>query len=64
MQTASNAFSYELHLVEYPNISKNNTKIWRKLFKECASQRLFFPVSFVYNQVTAALIQWFTDSLS
>lgn len=34
-------FTYKLRPVEYPNRSTAPT--WRKLFKECASQRLFLP---------------------
>lgn len=40
-ESISTNFTYELHPVVYP--SKNMSVEWRKLFKECASFRLFLP---------------------
>lgn len=37
----NNAFSYKVMPLTFP---VNNSLEWRKLFKPCASQRLFLPV--------------------
>ncbi len=37
-------FTYEIYPLTFP---KKNEKEWKKLFKPCASQRLFLPVSIV-----------------
>lgn len=42
LRSRRNNFSFELRTIQYPN-PKTAPK-WRKLFKECASQRLFLPV--------------------
>lgn len=37
----NNSLEFELHPISYPK--KGNPEEWRKLFKPCASQRLFLP---------------------
>jgi len=41
---AANRFSYELHNLSFP---LDREEEWRSLFKPCATQRLFLPVSFM-----------------
>lgn len=41
-QLTDRLFSYEIHSLTFPRANKNE---WRKLFKPCAAQRLFLPVS-------------------
>lgn len=38
----NNIFTYEILPLQFPEDNKND---WKKLFKPCASQRLFLPVN-------------------
>ena len=37
-------FNYSIYSISFPS---DNAAEWKKLFKPCASQRLFLPVSFL-----------------
>ncbi|MGH0141021.1 UNVERIFIED_CONTAM: hypothetical protein FKN15_021419 [Acipenser sinensis] len=43
-------FNYTVHSITFPS---ENAAEWKKLFKPCASQRLFLP-----NDMTTAQLQW------
>ena len=42
-ENAERYFTYNLKKIEYPNMNTSDIQIWRSLFKQCASQRLFLP---------------------
>lgn len=44
-KAAKNHFSFEILPLTFP---KENENEWKTLFKPCAAQRLFLPVSIVY----------------
>lgn len=48
---ANNSLEFEVHPITYP--LKGNAEEWRKLFKPCASQRLFLPA--ILTQVDSLL---------
>jgi len=43
--STNNSFTYKVLPITFP--LQENTDEWRKLFKPCASQRLFLPVSII-----------------
>jgi UDP-xylose:glucoside alpha-1,3-xylosyltransferase len=43
--STNHSFTYEVLPITFP--LQGNTDEWRKLFKPCASQRLFLPVSII-----------------
>lgn len=51
-ETTNNAFGFKVMPLTFP---KDNTQEWRKLFKPCASQRLFLPVS-IPNEIKQKII--------
>ncbi|KAH9502133.1 Glucoside xylosyltransferase 2, partial [Dermatophagoides farinae] len=48
---SSSHFTYDLKPIEYPNMNDGEVRIWRSLFKQCASQRLFLPALIDYDSV-------------
>lgn len=40
-------FNYTVYSISFPS---ENAAEWKKLFKPCASQRLFLPVSFLWRE--------------
>jgi hypothetical protein len=43
--STNHSFTYDVLPITFP--LEGNTDEWRKLFKPCASQRLFLPVSII-----------------
>ncbi|OTF79127.1 glycosyltransferase-like protein [Euroglyphus maynei] len=48
---SANPFTYVLKQIEYPNMNDGEARVWRSLFKQCASQRLFLPALIDHDSV-------------
>ena len=43
-------FSFELHREHFPSDTGTD---WKSMYRTCATQRLFFPVSFTLNELSS-----------
>lgn len=53
--TVQTRFSFTIYPITFPS---ENGKEWKKLFKPCASQRLFLPVSLQSSSRECSIFKW------